>query len=252
MGNNERRAQIFQSLNTLGDYAEFLRSEVKLSGARSIEGKARQFVNVIDVDIVEFLAALDRAEASAREVIFDSSPIDSIDPAQFRRVVLAAYLRQPSLSAWLRFVVEVDPAAEVGDEDDDEDDDEVVDLPHLTDEELMAVAVEVAFSPGFGQLRNKDQRREHALQVLNADPSGIDYSYVISEVAAKADAYYESGVLPTLVQQLQAEGMSLAQVSDSLGLPVGRVKRAAVMTVPEWLQKLIDARRHRSVRGEAV
>jgi len=118
---------------------------------------------------------------------------------------------------------------EPGDDDfvDDEEPSEAEDPEYQR--EVQGLARELAESSDFARARNRDQRVYVARKVLGerVREAGLDLSDVIAEATAVFEVEIKPKAAAVLLQEAQSlrkQGLTMAQISEKLGMPASRIQ----------------------------
>ena len=157
-----------------------------------------------------------------------------INENEVRSLTLA--VRLGASDTWLK------SAIVVGEDPDDnwlEGDDEDLSIIHLKPEEQWPLAILVANSPGFRELKNKRQRRDLTQSVLEDSDCPEAAMWHVEEIAELAESYYNLGMIPLQAQRLKAQGKTTAEISKVIGITAQRVERALDAKIPDYIADMI-------------
>lgn len=147
---------------------------------------------------------------------------------------LNIYIRLGESNTWLYFNLENN------DEDNDIVEEEYEGDVGLGKEKLVELGVFIAKQSGFGYLKNKTQRLDFAKSCISRLDLGGISDWDIRELAERAENYYELGVLPLLVKSLVAEGETITDIANKLGITKGKASKAMAIIVPEFILEYIS------------
>lgn len=160
--------------------------------------------------------------------------------------IIEIYIRLGETNTWIKYkpMLLVSCYLEIFFKDNEEDDDD--DYDDYDDEEeeidydrLNKLAVIVAKSNGFNLLKNRDQRKMFAGEVLSKTSESFS-EYELFNVAATAETFYDLGILPTEAKKLHLDGKTDQEIAKLLGHTKARIEKALRCDVSDKIRGYIE------------
>lgn len=150
-----------------------------------------------------------------------------------------AYVRLGESSTWLCIGIKP-PDSEDGDDyyDDDDLDDEESHQDKITQEDKERIAVIVANSHGFRELKNREQRMAFAKPIIDKERAGKDWNTYLKpehEIAQMAAELHDLGITPMRAKALASEGKAAAEIGKLLGISKQKAERAIDAEIPQYI-----------------
>jgi len=153
-----------------------------------------------------------------------------------------SYIRLGTTETWIysrnpTFIgATIDIYEKFSDYDDEEYEEGAEDIDY---ERLNRLSTIVAKSKGFNLLKNRDQRKNFAKEVLvDIDEDVMDHEYY--GIASNAETFYDFGVLPLEVKKLIDEGKSEKEIAITLGHTKAKISKALLVDIPDVIRKNIE------------
>lgn len=148
-----------------------------------------------------------------------------------------AYVRLGESNAWLCVGIKPLQSEEEDDPYDDLEDEE----DHgeeITQEEKERIAVVVANSHGFRELKNREQRMAFAKPIIDKECDGKEWNTYLRpehEIAQMAAELHELGITPMRAKALSSEGKTAAEIGKLLGISKQKAERAIAAEIPQYI-----------------
>lgn len=185
---------------------------------------------------------LDKPDFGAHAKLYDPNSFGVLDihyeenPDGGERVFAGfdAYVRLGESNTWL--CVGIKPP-EPEDDDNYDDDFESEDPlgPTVDAVTIERVAAIVARSTGFGELKNKRQRRDFARPIAHHEISEDIGDFYVRDIAELAESFNELGIIPMKAKELKAEGKTIAEIAKLMNITKQKAERAADAEIPKYI-----------------
>lgn len=129
--------------------------------------------------------------------------------------------------------------SEIEDYEDELDDEQGYSEDGTDYERINRLATIVAKSKGFNLLKNRDQRKIFAKDVLNNSEEKFE-DYELYGIAATSETFYEFGVLPIEVKKQHLQGKSAQEIAKLLGHTKAKIEKALICEVPDIIRKNVE------------
>jgi ribosomal protein L35AE/L33A len=106
-------------------------------------------------------------------------------------------------------------------------------------ERLNRLATIVAKSKGFNLLKNRDQRKIFAKEVLTRCEEEFE-NFELHGISTTAESIYDFGVLPLEARKLQLDGKSEQEIAKTLGHTKAKIEKALLCEVSDIIRKNIE------------
>lgn len=148
-----------------------------------------------------------------------------------------AYVRLGESNTWL--CVGIKPLESEEDDDPYDDlEDEEDNGEEITQEEKERIAVIVANSHGFRELKNREQRMAFAKPIIDKERDGKEWNTYLRpehEIAQMAAELHELGITPMRAKALSSEGKTAAEIGKLLGISKQKAERAISAEIPQYI-----------------
>lgn len=165
--------------------------------------------------------------------------------------IIEIYIRLGETNTWIKYkpvllinyylelYFKKDEEEEDYDEDYDEEEDSDYEEEVIDYDRLNKLAVIVAKSNGFNLLKNRDQRKMFANDVLSKTSESFS-EYELFNIAATAETFYDLGILPTEAKKMHLDGKTDQEIAKSLGHTKARIEKALMCNVSDKIKKYIE------------
>lgn len=145
-----------------------------------------------------------------------------------------AYVRLGESNTWLCVGIKP-PKTEDGDDYDDDFESEDPLGPTVDAVTIERVAAIVARSTGFGELKNKRQRRDFARSIAYKEISDDIGDFYVRDIAELAESFNELGIIPMKAKELKAEGKTIAEIAKLMNITKQKAERASDAEIPKYI-----------------
>lgn len=158
------------------------------------------------------------------------------------RLMLDGFSAKVRLSScsdtWLCVGICSSEQIESDDDDYDDDIDNEEDHQEITQEEKERIAVIVANSHGFRELKNREQRMAFAIPIIDKESAGKEWNTYFRpehEIAQMSAELHDLGITPMRAKELASEGKSAAEIGKLLGISKQKAERAINAEIPQYI-----------------
>ena len=144
-----------------------------------------------------------------------------------------AYVRLGESNTWLCIGIKAPESSEEDEFDDYENEDPLG--PTVDAVTIERVAAIVARSTGFGELKNKRQRRDFARPIAHQEISEDGGDFYVRDSAELAESFNELGIIPMRAKELKAEGKTIAEIAKSMNITKQKAERAVDAEIPKYI-----------------
>ena len=187
---------------------------------------------------------LDKPDFSQHTKLYDPNSFGVLDihyemPADGGERIYAgfdAYVRLGESNTWL--CVGIKPPVVEDDDPYDDIEDEEDHGEEITQDEKERIAVIVANSHGFRELKNREQRMAFAKPIIDKERDGKEWNTYLRpehEIAQMAAELHELGITPMRAKALSSEGKTAAEIGKLLGISKQKAERAIVAEIPQYI-----------------
>ena len=144
-----------------------------------------------------------------------------------------AYVRLGESNTWLCVGIKAPEFSEEDEFGDYESEDPLG--PTVDAVTIERVAAIVARSTGFGELKNKRQRRDFARPIAHQEISEDVGDFYVRDIAELAESFNELGIIPMKAKELKAEGKTVAEIAKLMNITRQKAERAADAEIPKYI-----------------
>ena len=203
-----------------------------------LEGKLRgAALIIIDIEL-EYVEPMILFMAGMRgSMILIDRVISSGESGDGTTIGVHVYMRHGMTNTWAHFHMGMD----LEDEPSSGDDDYAIGggTSGPDQDTVSRLALAVASIHGFGALRNRDQRRVVASEVILKYLNCPTDEFTVDRVVVAAETIYEVGILPQMTQEMKNAGCSLKEIQEATGLSKQRVQRALSIKVTDHMIEIM-------------
>lgn len=144
-----------------------------------------------------------------------------------------AYVRLGESNTWLCIGIKAAEPSEEDEFDDYETEDPLG--PTVDAVTIERVAAIVARSTGFGELKNKRQRRDFARPIAHQEISEDVGDFYVRDIAELAESFNELGIVPMKAKELKADGKTIAEIAKLMNITKQKAERAVDAEIPKYI-----------------
>ena len=154
-------------------------------------------------------------------------------------IIINIYVRLGNSNTWIYSRNETPIGDMVNDYENQIDDKPTYHFPIIDQQKINTLSTIVAKAKGFSLLKNKEQRRMFASEVL--EKAGKEFeSFEMDQIVTSSLTFYEFGVLPIEAKKLSDEGNSVSKIAKLLAHTNIKIEKALLCEVPATIRQCIE------------
>jgi len=230
--------------------------------SKEFEKKVYQFIDSLDIPKIAckslddngFIVNVGQIDNIDKSVITDNSICvyytDTLDddedhPDLIKKLVgetriINVYLRLGNSNTWIYSRNETLIGDMVNDYENQVDDEKPdYHFPVIDQQKINSLSTIVAKAKGFSLLKNKEQRKMFASEVLES--SGKEFEpFEMDHIVTTSLTFYEFGILPIEAKKLSDEGNSISKIAKLLAHTNTKIEKALLCKVPATIRQCIE------------
>lgn len=159
----------------------------------------------------------------------------------------SAKVRLSGSDTWLCVGISQPETIDEDDFDDEYDDDFGSEdrREEVSQEEKERIAIIVASSHGFRELKNREQRMAFAKPIIDQELGEKEWNTYLNpayEIAQMSAEILNLGIIPMRAKELSLEGKTAAEIGKQLGISKQKAERAIAAEIPQYIADQLNRR----------